>query len=114
MPVSLTSVVSGGQAYVDGLNYSSGDGLDDRLRHIGIQKWISMNGLQEDEGWIETRRFSTDANPIFHRDIFVKPAESTLGDNEHPTIWLYPANELSLNPNAPAQRSNTDRVFWDN
>lgn len=73
-----------------------------------------MNGTQEDEGWIETRRFDTPSNPIFSQTIFATPVVSVLPPNVHPSIWFYPANELSLNPNAPAQHSMTDKVFWDN
>lgn len=103
--------VANGQQFASSLDYSnSGSKID----MIAVQKWISMNGLQEDEGWIETRRFDTEANPIFSRDIFVKPTLSVLADNQHPSIWLYPANELSLNPNAPAQRDLLQKVFWDN
>jgi hypothetical protein len=81
---------------------------------LAIQKWISMNGLQDDEGLIEPRRFNTDANPIFWEQTFVTPILSVLPENVHPSSWLYPADELALNPNAPAQRSVTDKVFWDN
>jgi hypothetical protein len=98
--------------YIADLNYSGGGDVQ-KLNHIAIQKWISMNGTQEDEGWIETRRFDTPSNPIFSQTIFATPFVSVLPPNVHPSIWFYPANELSLNPNAPAQHSITDKVFWD-
>lgn len=99
--------------YIIDLNYSGGTTAQ-KLDNIAIQKWISMNGTQEDEGWIETRRFDTPSNPIFSQTIFATPVVSVLPPNVHPSIWFYPANELSLNPNAPAQHSMTDKVFWDN
>lgn len=98
--------------YITNLDYASGSDQD-KLNNIAIQKWISMNGTQEDEGWIETRRFDTPSNPIFSQQIFATPFVSVLPENVHPSIWLYPANELSLNPSAPAQHSITDKVFWD-
>jgi hypothetical protein len=99
-------------SYITDLNYSGGT-PEQKLDNIAIQKWISMNGTQEDEGWIETRRFDTPSNPIFSQTIFATPVVSVLPPNVHPSIWFYPANELSLNPNAPAQHSITDKVFWD-
>jgi hypothetical protein len=103
--------VAGAGAFIAGLDYA---GSSDKMNLLAIQKWISMNGLQDDEGWIETRRFNTDANPIFWEQTFVTPILSVLPENVHPSSWLYPADELALNPNAPAQRSVTDKVFWDN
>ncbi len=99
--------------YISGLNYNSGTPAQ-KMDHIAYQKWVSMNGLQEDEGWIETRRFDTPSNPIFSKNIFKTPFVSVLPPNVHPSIWFYPANELSLNPNASSQHSITDKVFWDN
>ncbi len=88
----------------------------DKVKTIAIQKWVSMNGLQEDEGWIETRRFDTDGNKIFSgvNGVFDTPAISVMPEGTHPSIWLYPQSEISLNPNSPAQRDLMGRVFWDN
>ena len=88
--------------------------MDEKLNIIGIQKWISLNGTQEDEGWIETRRFDRPGNRIFTEGIFQTPPLSILPAGTFPASWLYPASERSLNPNTPAQRSITDRLFWDN
>ena len=103
--------VADGAAYAASLDYA---GSSDQLNMIAIQKWISMNGLQDDEGWIETRRFDTPGNPIFSEQTLVTPILSVLPENVHPARYPYSANELSLNPNAPAQTSVTDKVFWDN
>ena len=101
-------------SYVSLLGYSSSDPLDDRLDIIGIQKWISLNGTQEDEGWIEARRFDRPASRIFTDGIWQTPPLSVLPAGSFPSAWLYPSTERSLNPNAPAQRTLTDKVFWDN
>ncbi|MCF8237365.1 MAG: SusD/RagB family nutrient-binding outer membrane lipoprotein [Saprospiraceae bacterium] len=98
--------------YITDLNYAGGSSAQ-KLDNIAIQKWISMNGLQEDEGWIETRRFDTPSNPLFSQNIFATPFVSVLAPNVHPSIWFYSSNELSLNPNAASQHSITDKVFWD-
>lgn len=106
--------VAGGPAYIASLGYAAGDPLDTRIDMIAIQKYISLNGTQEDEGWIETRRFDRPASRLFTEGIFQTPPLSVLPAGTFPASWLYPATERSLNPNAPAQRSLTDRIFWDN
>src|SRR5690606_9115340 len=103
-----------GTSYINSLGYSSADPLDDRLDTIGIQKWISLNGTQEDEGWIETRRFDRPASRLFTNGIWQTPPLSVLPSGEFPSAWLYPETEMSLNSNAPAQRTITDNIFWDN
>lgn len=109
--------VPGVDDFISGLQYSSGLSLAEKLKTIGIQKWISCNGLQEDEGWIESRRFDTPDNRMFTdptAGVFKKPVLSVLPDGVYPSILLYPQNEISFNPNAPAQHALTDKVFWDN
>lgn len=101
-------------SYINVLDYTSSESLDDKLDVIGIQKWISLNGTQEDEGWIEARRFDRPASRIFTDGIWQTPPLSVLASGEFPSIWLYPSTERSLNPNAPAQRTITDNIFWDN
>jgi hypothetical protein len=101
--------------------YLAGNGLYDvaastqaKSNKIGIQKWISMNGLQESEGWIESRRFDTPGGRIFTSGIFTTPTNSVFGAGVFPSIRLYPQTELSFNPNSPKGRAITDKVFWDN
>lgn len=98
---------AGAADYITSLDFGAKNKAD-RLDQIGIQKWISMNGTQEDEGWIESRRFDVIPNTIFK-----KPFVGVLPDGVHPSIWLYAANEVSLNPSAPTQHTLTDKVFWD-
>ena len=83
---------------------------------IGEQKWVSMNGTQEDEGWIELRRFDRPASRLFTGagGILQDPPLSVLPARTFPSAWLYPATERSLNANAAPQRTITDRIFWDN
>lgn len=103
-----------GTSYINTLGYSNSDPLDDKLDMIGIQKWISLNGTQEDEGWIEARRFDRPASRLFTNGIWQTPPLSVLPNGEFPSAWLYPETEMSLNSNAPAQRTITDNIFWDN
>lgn len=107
--------VAGAAAYITSLNFAGAATLDDQLDLIGIQKWISLNGTQEDEGWIESRRFDRPASRIFtDGGIFQTPILSVLPDGVHPSSWLYPESERSLNPNVLPQREITDAIFWDN
>jgi hypothetical protein len=104
-----------GPAYAAGLNFGGASDAD-RLTMIAVQKWLSMTGLQEAEGWIEARRFDTPTTPIFTgtNGIYQTPLQSSLPDRVFPNRWLYPESEQTLNPNSPPQVSVTDKVFWDN
>lgn len=104
----------GASAYISTLGYSTASSLEEKLDMIGIQKWISMNGTQEDEGWIEARRFDRPASRLFTEGIWQTPPLSVLNAGQFPASWLYPATERSLNSNAPAQRVITEKIFWDN
>lgn len=91
--------------------------LDTKLNILSSQKWISMCGIQETEGWIETRRFDRPGNQVFTGSgtgIFRTPTRTVLGQGVFPSIFLVPQSELSFNPNAPRDRKITDKVFWDN
>lgn len=103
-----------GTSFISTLGYNSSDPLDVKLDMIAVQKWISLNGTQEDEGWIEARRFDRPASRLFTNGIWQTPPLSVLSSGEFPSAWLYPATERSFNPNAPAQRALTDKIFWDN
>ncbi|WP_166967689.1 SusD/RagB family nutrient-binding outer membrane lipoprotein [Yeosuana marina] len=101
-------------SYISTLNFAGASTLDDQLDLIAVQKWISLNGTQEDEGWIETRRFDRPASRLFTDGIFQTPPLSVLPSGTFPSSWLYPESERSLNPNALPQRTITDAIFWDN
>ncbi len=101
-------------SYITSLGYSISDPLVDRIDLIAVQKWISLNGTQEDEGWIEARRFDRPESRLFTQGIWQTPPLSVLPAGQFPSAWLYPETERSLNPNAPSQRTITDNIFWDN
>jgi len=106
--------VADAASYISTLDFAGATTLDDRIDLIAVQKWISLNGTQEDEGWIETKRFDRPASRLFTDGIFQTPPLSVLSAGTFPSSWLYPESERSLNPNAPAQRTITDDIFWDN
>lgn len=107
----VTAYLQGNAAY----DVAASD--DEKSDLIGVQKWISMNGLQEFEGWIESRRFDTPTSHLFTdvtNGIFHTPTRTTLGQGKYPTLRLYPQTEVSFNPNTPPGRTIQDKVFWDN
>lgn len=106
--------VADAAAYISSLDFAGATTLDAKLDLIGVQKWISLNGTQEDEGWIESRRFDRPASRIFTDGIWQTPPLSVLASGTFPSAWMYPESERSLNPNALPQRSITDAIFWDN
>lgn len=97
-------------SYVSTLGFSGS--IDNQLNVLGIQKWISMTSLQMAEGWLETLRFDRENNHIFTTGIFHSPSLSALGTGKYPTSFVYPTQEIALNPNTP-NRTVSDRRFWD-
>ncbi|HEY3404275.1 MAG TPA: SusD/RagB family nutrient-binding outer membrane lipoprotein [Ohtaekwangia sp.] len=109
---------TGAVAYLtDKAAYDASASTQTKSNLIGVQKWISMNGLQESEGWIEARRFDVAGNNIFTNTatgIFTTPVRSVFPVGQFPSIRLYPQTEISFNPNTPKGRTLFDKVFWDN
>lgn len=100
-------------AYIATLGFSSADPIDDQLDILAVQKWIASNGLQMAEGWLETLRFDRPGHHMFTDGIYTSPINNVLGDFIFPTSFIYPTQEVSLNPNTPA-RTVSDKRFWDN
>ncbi|MCO5247401.1 MAG: SusD/RagB family nutrient-binding outer membrane lipoprotein [Chitinophagales bacterium] len=99
--------------YVAGLNFASAD-QEDQLDILGIQKWISMNGVQMIEGWLETLRFDRPGHNIFTKGIYTTPTLTILPVGVFPSSFVYPSTETNYNPNVPKGRKVTDKRFWDN
>lgn len=87
---------------------------DNQLNVLALQKWISMNGLQMVEGWLETVRFDRPGNDIFKGGIFHSPINNSLGANKFPSSFVLPQQEISYNPNSPKNVTVTSKRFWDN
>jgi hypothetical protein len=105
--------VDGVDDYLDEVDFAN---APDKIRAIGTQMWVAMNGTQAMEGWIATRKFDNAGRPMFASPggFFLSPETNSLGVGVFPSIILYPQTEIDFNPNAPAQNSLTDKVFWDN
>ena len=100
-------------AYVSSLDFGSAS-VDGQLNILAVQKWISMNGLQMAEGWLETARFDRPGNRIFTEGIFTSPETNSLGEGNFPSSFVYPTSETNYNPNVPKDREVTDKRSWDN
>lgn len=97
--------------------------VTDKIHSIAYEKWVSMNGSQPTEAWIESRRYDTPTRTVFKQStiggIFIEPTSNTLTLNDRfPVIFTYSSTELSNNKNAPIQRTDISnpmyRIFWDN
>lgn len=87
------------------VNYPAAGSTEEKLKAIISQKWISMDGTQNLEGWTEWRRTG-------YPDIFEVSATSNIG-NKFPVRILYPDIEVTRNPNTPPQKTVTDKLWWD-
>ena len=85
--------------------FPSGGSMEAKIDAVITQKWISMNGTQNVEGWTEWRRTG-------YPDIFTISTVSNIGNN-FPVRILYSDTEVSRNPNTPAQKEITDKLWWD-
>lgn len=85
--------------------YPAGGAAEQKIRAIIFQKWAGMNGTQNLEAWTEWRRTG-------YPDIYTYSATTIIG-NRFPARILYPDSEVSRNPNTPAQKTVTDKVWWD-
>jgi len=87
------------------IDYPAAGTLEQKLKAVIFQKWTSMCGSQNVEAWTEWRRTG-------YPDIFTISTTSNIG-NKFPTRLLYPDSEITSNPNTPAQKTVTDKVWWD-
>ncbi len=78
---------------------------DGQLETIYYQKWLSFNGKQGLEGWIEWRRTGVPALPV---SVQGQPLPNT-----YPLRLIWPITERSANPNVPSITSVDTPVWWD-
>ncbi|MCU7552386.1 SusD/RagB family nutrient-binding outer membrane lipoprotein [Chitinophagaceae bacterium LB-8] len=78
---------------------------EEKIKAIITQKWSSMSGTQNLEAWTEWRRTG-------YPNFFEISVSSNIG-NKFPTRILYPDSEVTRNANTPAQKTVSDKVWWD-
>mgnify|MGYP003042732016 CR=1 FL=1 len=88
-----------------GVTFPAAGTPEQKLEAIITQKWVSMCGTQNIESWTEWRRTG-------YPDIFTISETSIIGA-KFPTRFLYPDSEVTSNPNTPAQKTVTDKMWWD-
>ena len=85
--------------------YPAAGTLQDQIKAIITQKWVSLCGNSGTEAWSEWRRTGYPA---------LSPSlASTIGGTRMPARMLYPSSELNRNPNNPGQKFVYDKVWWD-
>lgn len=107
--------INDASSYLSSLNFGSAS-QDEKLNILAVQKWISMNCVQMAEGWLETARLDRQGNYVFSKEdgVFTNPTRNGLGERIYPSSFVYPTQEVSLNPNTPVGRKVSDKRFWDN
>jgi Starch-binding associating with outer membrane len=85
--------------------YPATGNTEQKLKAVLTQKWVSMNGTENIEAWTEWRRSG-------YPDFFTISATSSIG-NKFPVRALYADSEVSRNPNTPAQKTVSDKMWWD-
>lgn len=91
--------------YLSKVAFPAGGSSEQQVEAIITEKWVSMNGTQNLEGWTEWRRTG-------YPDFFVVSVSSNIG-NVFPVRVLYPDSEVTRNPNTPPQKTVADKVWWD-
>lgn len=78
----------------------------DKIEAIINQKWVAMSGNQGFEAWTEMRRTG------YPKGMATSVA-SVIGAGLFPARFLYPTDEINLNPKFPGTKLVTDKVWWD-
>jgi hypothetical protein len=78
---------------------------DGQLETIYYQKWLSFNGEQGLEGWMEWRRTGVPVLPV---SVQGRPLPNTF-----PLRLIWPITERSANPNVPTLTTVDTPVWWD-
>lgn len=86
--------------------YPAAGTTEQKVEAIITQKWISMNGQEGSEPWIEWRRTNY---PTF----FTQSVNSIIGTGRFPMRFFYPSTEVTRNGNFPGQRLIYDKMWWD-
>ena len=120
---SFTATGGDGSSFIatgGGYEYPAAGTLDDKIKAIITQKWISSAyGVHFIEGFLEKNRtgypktsivYSTDPNYVPGQ--FVISKNSTLGVGKLPKRLVFPDAEKQTNSNTPTQVPITTSVWW--
>lgn len=124
-----TAGVSGADAIIAKFPYNQSEWK----KSIGVQKWISLAGVNTYEGWCEARRLDypafgsitgtqlyNDSNDdSYHPELYVPgtfytpiKVDDKVGSNKLLERWIYPESSSARNGNSPEFPGYTTPVFW--
>ncbi len=98
--------------------YTSSGNVEDDIRQVIIQKWVSLAYVNSIEGFFETNRTQyPETVALGDEDYtignFVASENSVLTGTQTPNTIFYPDTETSKNPNIVQKTSLTEKVWWD-
>jgi hypothetical protein len=111
---SGTSFIAAGGAYA----YPAGGSLEEKIRAISTQKWISFFGSHALEGFFEKNRTGYPrTSPVYSTDPSYVPGEFVISRNavtngQLPKRLVFPDVERQRNNNTPAEVPITTPVWW--
>jgi hypothetical protein len=90
---------------------ASSGSMDDKIRAILIQKWVSLVHISGLEAWSDYRKSTVSASssvPYSPKSVQVNATDP------EPVRYLYPQTEINTNSNVPTGTNRfTSKIFWD-
>jgi hypothetical protein len=100
--------------------FEPGKSMESQIEKIIVQKWIALANSQSLETWIEQGR-------THYPELSIAPVTDTANyvsgrwtvsvnnvtGNKLPKRLLFPESEIKRNPNTPALKPITDKIWWD-
>lgn len=118
--------VDGEDLYGAGKSYAwnSAGTLEQKIKSIAMQKWVSLCLVNNFEAWNEMRRLGyPEYTGSIAKDVagggsytagnLISPSGNTLGAGKFIQRLPYPEASTRLNPNAPAQKELATPIWWD-
>src|SRR5690606_10197428 len=91
------------------VNWNGATSQGEKIRLIGMQKWLHFNIVQPYQNWAEVRRLNVPQLSFW--------VDNSSTQTQPPVRWRIPGEELTYNEaNYDAVRSNdnlTTKIFWD-
>jgi len=92
--------------------------IEEALRQVMIQKWVSLAYVNNIEGFFESNRTHypetvTIGSENYAEGNLVVSVSSVLTGNQTPNTIFYPDTEVTKNPNITQKGSITEKIWWD-
>ncbi|MDP4277375.1 MAG: SusD/RagB family nutrient-binding outer membrane lipoprotein, partial [Bacteroidota bacterium] len=118
---------SGASAFVatDAISWDKATNLEQKLKLIGLQKWVALCMVNHFEGWTEIRRLhypafsASAASDIYSDESLYTPGDlivpwvNNLGGTKVVKRVPFPETAVNYNKNTPAQVAVSTPVWWD-